>query len=83
MNDLDYYLMSNVPPRRTGLPFVVWISVRQAGFYDVHVWAARDSLDPEELTLLLEWMKLNLPVLKLHWDGEIDSVEAIDAVVSI
>src|SRR4051794_3235306 len=33
---LDFFLMSNLHPRTTGLPFVVWIAVND-GSDDVHV----------------------------------------------
>src|SRR5438270_875190 len=34
---LDFYLMSNLSPQTTGLPFVVWISVRGTARHDVQV----------------------------------------------
>lgn len=33
----DFYLMSNLPNRMTGLPFVVWISPRGNARHDVRV----------------------------------------------
>lgn len=35
--DLDLFLMSNLSPRKTGLPFVVWISPRGGARHDVRV----------------------------------------------
>ena len=37
MLDLDLFTMSNLSPRRTGLPFVVWISPRGNAQHDVRV----------------------------------------------
>jgi hypothetical protein len=34
------YLMSNVGPEKTGLPFVVWISLNIGDQYDVRVWVS-------------------------------------------
>lgn len=33
----DFYLMSNLSPKRTGLPFVVWISPRANAKHDVRI----------------------------------------------
>jgi hypothetical protein len=37
IEDLDYYLMSNLSPKRTGLPFVVWVSPQGTAKHDVRV----------------------------------------------
>jgi hypothetical protein len=37
MQAIDFFLMSNLSPRRTGLPFVVWISPRGNARHDVRV----------------------------------------------
>lgn len=37
----DPYLMANVSPKRTGLPFVVWISMNPGGPHDVWVKVSR------------------------------------------
>lgn len=37
ITELDFYLMSNLSPRLTGLPFVVWISPRGGARHDVRV----------------------------------------------
>lgn len=53
----DLYLMTNVHPKRTGLPFVVFISLRGAARHDVRVkvagpegppnWSAVVSVRPD------------------------------------
>ena len=35
--ELDFFLMSNLSPKRTGLPFVVWISPKGAARHDARV----------------------------------------------
>ena len=42
--DVDLFLMSNLSPRMTGLPFVVWISPRGGARHDVRV---KVSLGPK------------------------------------
>ena len=37
----DFFLMSNLGPKRTGLPFVVWISQKGGARHDVRVKVAR------------------------------------------
>jgi hypothetical protein len=37
MQAIDFYNMSNLSPKRTGLPFVVWISPRGGASHDVRV----------------------------------------------
>jgi hypothetical protein len=37
----DFFLMSNLPPRFTGLPFMVWISPRGYARHDVRVKVSR------------------------------------------
>jgi len=39
--DEDLFTMSNLSPRRTGLPFVVWISPRGNAQYDVRIRVSR------------------------------------------
>lgn len=41
---LDFFLMSSLSPRQTGLPFVVWISPRGGARHDVRV---KVSLGPK------------------------------------
>jgi hypothetical protein len=38
----DFYPMANLFPKRTGLPFVVWVSNRGGARHDVRVKVARD-----------------------------------------
>ena len=37
----DFFLMSNLGPKRTGLPFMVWISQKGGARHDVRVKVAR------------------------------------------
>jgi hypothetical protein len=37
----DFYLMANLFPKRTGLPFVVWVSNQGGARHDVRVKVAR------------------------------------------
>ncbi len=37
----DFYLMANLSPKRTGLPYVVWISPRGNAQHDVRVQISR------------------------------------------
>jgi hypothetical protein len=39
--ELDLFLMSNLSPKKTGLPFVVWISPRGNARHDVRVKVSR------------------------------------------
>src|SRR5688572_26667372 len=39
--DVDLFTMSNLSPKRTGLPFVVWISPRGGAQHDVRVKVTR------------------------------------------
>lgn len=46
----DFFLMSNLFPKRTGLPFVVWISVKGGARHDIRIKVARGTkVKPEEL----------------------------------
>jgi hypothetical protein len=47
--ELDLFLMSNLSPKKTGLPFVVWISPRGNARHDVRVKVSRSpKAMPEE-----------------------------------
>jgi hypothetical protein len=47
--ELDLFLMSNLSPKKTGLPFVVWISPRGNTRHDLRVKVSRSpSAMPEE-----------------------------------
>jgi hypothetical protein len=63
--DLDYYLMSNLPPKFTGLPFVVWISPKGNAQHDVRVKVSMSPrAKPEEfitVTVRPEVRELGLP----------------------
>lgn len=39
--DLDFFLMANLSPKRTGLPFVVWISPKGGARHDARIKIAR------------------------------------------
>lgn len=41
VQDYDPFLMSNLGFKQTGLPFVVWISLRGNARHDVRVWVSR------------------------------------------
>jgi hypothetical protein len=46
----DFFLMSNLFPKRTGLPFVVWISVKGGARHDIRIKVARGTkVNPNEL----------------------------------
>src|SRR5579862_9417609 len=43
LNPDDLFLMSNLTPKHTGLPYVVWISISPGADDDVSVWVSRDA----------------------------------------
>jgi hypothetical protein len=48
--DNTLFEMANLSPKRTGLPFVVWISPKAAATHDVHVKVSRGpKVHPSEL----------------------------------
>ena len=49
---LDGYLASNMPPIRTGLPFVVWISVSSGVTDHPCVWVAGRARSNDDLTVI-------------------------------
>jgi hypothetical protein len=61
----DLFLMSNLSPRLTGLPFVVWISPRGNARHDVRV-----KVSPSPKTLPEEWVVVAIrPEIRvLHGD---------------
>ena len=90
--------MANLSPKRTGLPFVVWISPQAGAQHDVRVKVSRGprvhsselmsvalrpdvrvvgggKLSGHELSLLREWIELNLDVILKYWEGEIEYTE--------
>src|ERR1700733_9960894 len=98
----DLFLMSNLAPDDTGLPFVVWISVRGKARHDIWVRVSRTfkivpsemasvAIQPDvhvvegvmstsDLNLFRQWVELNRDVLIQHWDGEVGSKDAINAI---
>ena len=38
---VDFYLLSNLAPKHTGLPFVVWIANKGEARHDIRVYASR------------------------------------------
>ena len=70
--------MANLFSKHTGLPFVVWISYRGGAQHDVRV-----KMSGSDLALLTKWIELNHEVLVRHWEGEIDTKDAIDAIQPI
>jgi hypothetical protein len=102
------YEMTNLSPKLTGLPFVVWISVRGGARHDVRVKVScrtgmvsvsvrpdvllidgsvdtgrSSSMQPNEFLLLKDWIVLNRATLVSHWEGDIDSQEALEALVKV
>src|SRR3954468_24372555 len=51
----DLYTMSNLSPRRTGLPFVVWISPKGGALHDIRVKVSRSpkALPAEFITVTI------------------------------
>jgi Domain of unknown function (DUF4160) len=43
VDEHDFFLSSNLNSAHTGLPFVVWISLRQADCPDVRIWVSRSA----------------------------------------
>jgi hypothetical protein len=41
--DLDLFLMGNLSPKQTGLPYVVWISQSGSFEHDVWIWVSRTA----------------------------------------
>jgi hypothetical protein len=97
--------MANLFPKHTGLPFVVWISVRGGARHDVRVKvSANAKAMPGEMTTvgirpevrviegemeaasferLKAWIELNRATLISYWDGDIDTQDALDALIRV
>jgi hypothetical protein len=97
--------MANLFPKHTGLPFVVWISVRGGARHDVRVKVSANSkampgematvgirpevriiegeIDAASLERLKAWIELNRATLISYWDGDIDTQDALDALVRV
>jgi hypothetical protein len=71
------YEMANLFPKHTGLPFVVWISMRGNVGYDEGV------TDASALAQLKAWIDLNRATLVSYWEGDIDTQDALEALVKI
>lgn len=100
-----FFDMASLGQKHTGLPFVVWISVRGGAKHDVRVKVSRSlkavpsdlisvAIRPEvrvvggemscsDLALLRQWIELNADVITRHWNGEIDTMDALQAIRSI
>ena len=75
--------MAILPPRETGLLFVVFILQDLGIIPEVRIEIARSHratvrlkdgyLDAQELALLTRWVDLNRDALIKYWDGEIES----------
>jgi hypothetical protein len=99
------YEMANLFPKHTGLPFVVWISVRGGARHDVRVKVSTNAkaqpgnlatvgirpiveimegwVDPRDWKLLQEWIVLNRETLIAYWEGEMDTLDAVAALVKL
>jgi hypothetical protein len=99
------YEMANLFPKHTGLPFVVWISVRGGARHDVRVKVSANAkampgdmatvgirpevtviegdLGPSALALLKAWIELNRSTLIAYWEGDIDTQDALEALVKV
>jgi hypothetical protein len=119
--------MANLFPKHTGLPFVVWISVRGGARHDVRVrvsssakavpgdyyplvgamaplhyppgiWpdpgmatvalrpavlVLKGEMETQAFNLLTEWIELNRSTLIAYWENEIDTQDAIAALVKL
>jgi len=97
--------MANLFPKHTGLPFVVWISVRGGARHDIRVKVssgakampgemATVALRPEphviegamsgaDMALLREWIEANRATLIAYWESEIDTPDAMAALVKV
>ncbi len=96
--------MANLFPKHTGLPFVVWISVRGGARHDVRVKVSADAkampgdmatvgirpvqvlegeVDANGLNLLQAWIELNRATLISYWEGQIDTQDALEALVKV
>jgi hypothetical protein len=83
MTKEDPFLMTKLFPKDTGLPFAVWMSVRGNAGPEMRVKIEGGDLGVEELVLLRDWTELNRKTLQQHWDGEIDTQEAMEALVKV
>ena len=97
--------MANLFPKHTGLPFVVWISVRGGARHDVRVKVSASAkalpgdmatvgirpevkviegeLDTEAFRQPEAWITLNRATLISYRDGDIDTQDAMEALMRI
>jgi len=97
--------MANLFPKHTGLPFVVWISVRGGARHDVRVKVSASAkavpgematvgirpevhlidgeMDAGAFGQLKTWIELNRDTLISYWEGEIDTQDALEALVKV
>ncbi|MES1197607.1 MAG: hypothetical protein ABUL55_03170 [Pseudomonadota bacterium] len=95
--DEDMFLMANVHPKRSGLPFVIYISEKQ-GRHDVRVKVGAGpkappvalrpevhitdgELAPKDFDLVRRWIELNRDVIIGYWDRTIEDTE--DALTAL
>ena len=86
--DIDSYLLANVSPAQSGLPFVIHISEEQgpeawakvaradggSAFVAVgpSVRMLEGDLPPEDFALIRRWIDANRDVILGYWDRRID-----------
>ena len=85
MLDHDPFLLTDLKPDRTGLLFVVWLSVRPDTETEPCIWIAPDMLKvpldgPIADANLARWLRLNHAAILAHWNGDTDSAEVIAAI---
>ena len=66
---VDLYLMANLSPLFTGLPFVVWISVRGGAKHDIRVKVSKGPKAQSFITVALR------PELRVVGDGKLSTKE--------
>lgn len=96
--DTNAYAFAHYFPVTTGLPVVVWVSVKVAHHSPfIKVGAGFDasvsiedtpkilegSLSPSILKEVSKWIILNKKVLLKYWNMEIDAKELTDALVEL
>jgi hypothetical protein len=78
--DDELFLMSNLFPKRTGLPFVVWISTGTGIPHDIRVKISRGpKAKPAEMIFVALQPKLRVrEALLAYWNAEIDSGDVLE-----
>ena len=80
MKEDDFFLMSNLRPKDTGLPMVVWVSHRGHARHDARVKVCRahgDKLDIDDMAVV---GVRPTPTLIDYWEGRIDTVEMLQSL---